>query len=56
MKEDFYNLFMAKRISKDRYLQITKYLHMQVADSSTDKLHKVSLIYILTLLQNNLLI
>ena len=44
MEEDFYNPFMAKRISRDRYLQITKYLHMQVADSANDKLHKVSLI------------
>ena len=30
MEEDFYNPFMAKRISRDRYLQITKYLHMQI--------------------------
>ena len=44
MEEGFYNPFIAKRISKDRYLQISQYLHMQVADSANNKLHKVSLI------------
>ena len=44
MEEEFYYPFMAKRISRDRFLHISKYLHIQVSDSANDKLHKVILI------------